>query len=90
MDRVEAYRLLTEQMESLAQLAKAEGPGALGSRTEAEVTGASGHNYHIVMQLEQISEQRCAIHGKVYDNNTYRLAFMDERLEFDVARGLAG
>ena len=83
MDRIEAYKLLTEQMKNLAQAVPRPNRCLLDAETEFDVMGESGTRYHVEMVVEQVSDQRFAVRGKIHDNNSYQFTLMEERMEFD-------
>ena len=82
MDRIEAYKILTEQMKELAQALTRPNRGLLDAETEIDVLGKSGISYHVEMVVEQESDQRFAILGKIHDNNSYQFTVMEERMGF--------
>ena len=84
MQRVEAYTLLAEEMNKLAQLVSDKVPASRDSTVEVDRQGASGSFYHLEMLVEQIEGDRFAIVGKIHDNNSYRFSLLEERLEFKV------
>lgn len=83
MDRSEAYRLLTEEMNRLAGLETGRLTTLCDTTTEIDRRGVSGILYRVEMVGEQIADTRFAIVGKIHDNDTYRFSLLEERLEFD-------
>ena len=86
MDRIEAYKLLTEQMRNLAQVAPHRDDDLMDAKTEIDVLGDSGIRYHVEMVVERISDQRFAVLGKIHDNNSYQFTLLEERMVFDADR----
>ncbi len=86
MDRSEAYRLLTEEMNRLAGLEPDRLTALCETTTEIDRQGAGGTLYRLELVVERIAGERFVVVGKIHDNDTYRFSLLEERLEFEAGK----
>lgn len=82
LDRIEAYDILTRQMNLVAEQSFACDSGKQENRVELEILGSNGSSYHLVLVLEQVTEKKLRVSGRIYDNNSQRLSMLEEKVDF--------
>ena len=86
MDRVQAYRLLVDEMANLAQRVREARTVPKSSSISADVAGDGGALYRVELMVEAISDARFAVSGTIHDHNTHRFTLLEERIVFDLDR----
>lgn len=81
MDRVEAYNLLTEEMEKLAQLPPDRLTAMCGNVVETERHGTGGVLYSVALNVEGKMSEQFVIAGSIHDNSGYQFSLLEERME---------
>ncbi|MEM7225019.1 MAG: hypothetical protein AAF495_18720 [Pseudomonadota bacterium] len=84
MDRVEAYQLLTEEMQKLARKAARQESKAENTKIETDLFGSGGAQYRVGLTVERLGPNRIVISGSIHDNTTHSFKLLEERLEVEV------
>ncbi len=84
MDRIEAYKLLTEAMQKAADQVRSGELPASDAKLKSRTTAATGTDYQLELKVQRLSGQRLAIEGTIHDNSPVRFSLLEERLEFNL------
>lgn len=85
MDRQEAYSILTEEMQKLAERQAGQLEPICEETMGIDRHGDSGAFYRLELRVEKKSEEQFVVAGVIHDNSGYRFSLLEERLEVNFA-----
>jgi|GEM_PF-3574000 len=83
MDRQEAYRILTGEMQKLSKFQRRQLELVCEDKIDVDRRGDSGTLYHVEIGVEKKSDNQFVVAGSIHDNSGYRFSLLEERLEVD-------
>ena len=81
MDKVEAYKILIQELESIAKEPADSLVEFVGSSLETENVTQSGKHYSISVRVSQKNEKTFLLEGNIHDNDSFKYERLEEKIE---------